>query len=52
MALSPAATLEAVLFAAGESMPKKRLQTLLGVSEDLLEAGLKELRLSLTALPS
>lgn len=47
MALSPAATLEAVLFAAGESMPKKRLQTLLGVTEDLLEAGLAELRNSL-----
>lgn len=48
MALSPAATLEAVLFASGESMSKKRLQTLLGVSEDLLEAGLKELRNSLS----
>jgi segregation and condensation protein B len=43
MALSPAATLEAVLFASGEPMSKKRLATLLGVSEDLLEAGLGEL---------
>lgn len=43
MALSPAATLEAVLFAAGEPMAKKRLSVLLGVSEDLLEAGLAEL---------
>lgn len=43
MALSPAATLEAVLFASGEPLSKKRLATLLGVSEDLLEAGLAEL---------
>ncbi len=43
MALSPAATLEAVLFASGEPMSKKRLGTLLGVTEDLLEAGLNEL---------
>jgi segregation and condensation protein B len=47
MALSPAATLEAILFAAGESMPRTRLQALLGVSDDLMEAGLAELRHSL-----
>ena len=43
MALSPAATLEAVLFASGEPISKKRLATLLGVSADLLEAGLVHL---------
>jgi len=43
MALSPAATLEAVLFASGESMSKERLATMLGVTGDLLEAGLAEL---------
>ncbi|HEV7121202.1 MAG TPA: SMC-Scp complex subunit ScpB [Candidatus Paceibacterota bacterium] len=43
MALSPAATLEAVLFASGEPITKKRLGALLGVSGDLLEAGLGEL---------
>jgi segregation and condensation protein B len=43
MALSPAATLEATLFASGEPMTKKRLGALLGVSGDLLEAGLSEL---------
>lgn len=39
--------LEAVLFAAGEPMPKKRLAALIGVTPDLLEAGLAELRSSL-----
>lgn len=43
MALSPAATLEAVLFASGEPLTKKRLGAILGVSGDLLEAGLGEL---------
>ncbi len=49
MALSPAATLEAVLFASGEPLTKKRLSALLGVSEDLLEAGLQELGRNLAA---
>lgn len=44
---SPSATLEAVLFAAGEPLTKKRLCTLLGVTPDLLAAGLKELQASL-----
>jgi len=47
MALSPAATLEAVLFAAGEPMSRERLSSLLGVSGDLLEAGLSELSKSM-----
>lgn len=48
MALSPAATLEAVLFASGEPITKKRLGALLGVSGDLLEAGLGELAKNLS----
>ena len=47
MALSPAATLEAILFASGEPITRKRLAALLRVSGDLLEAGLTELGKSL-----
>ncbi len=36
MALSPSATLEAILFAAGEPLKKSRLAELLGISADLL----------------
>lgn len=43
MALSPAATLEAVLFASGEPLTKKRLSAFLGVSPELLEQGLAAL---------
>lgn len=44
MGLSPSATLEAVLFAAGEPMTKKRLATLFNVSPELLRAAIDELR--------
>lgn len=44
MGLSPSATLEAVLFAAGEPMKKKRLATLFNVSPELLRAAIDELR--------
>lgn len=43
MTLSLPATLEAVLFTSGEPMEKKRLAQLLGVSDDMLAAGLSEL---------
>lgn len=47
MALSPTATLEALLFAAGEPLPKKRLATLMGVSTETLQEAANELRTSL-----
>jgi segregation and condensation protein B len=47
MTLSLPATLEAVLFAAGEPMEKKVLSKLLGVPADMLAAGLTELASSL-----
>lgn len=47
MALSPGATLEALLFAEGEPLSKKKLCALLGVSPELLELALEELRQSL-----
>jgi segregation and condensation protein B len=43
MALSLPATLEAVLFADGGPMQKKRLATFLGIDEVMLAAGLSEL---------
>lgn len=43
MTLSLPATLEAVLFTSGEPMEKKVLIELLGVSDDMLTAGLTEL---------
>jgi len=49
MTLSLPATLEAVLFAAGEPMDKKVLGALLGVSEPMLLAASAELSQSLTA---
>ena len=48
MTLSLPATLEAVLFAHGEPMEKKRLVALLGISGEMLDAGLIELSASLT----
>lgn len=47
MTLSLPATLEAVLFAHGEPMEKKRLMALLGIPADMLVAGVAELRASL-----
>lgn len=47
MARSPGATLEALLFAAGEPLSKKKLCALLGVSPDLLEMALNQLRADL-----
>lgn len=44
MALSPSATLEAILFAAGEPMSRKRLIALFGVSSELLGKAAAELR--------
>jgi segregation and condensation protein B len=43
MTLSLPATLEAVLFAHGEPMEKKRLTALLGITDAMLAAGLDEL---------
>ncbi len=47
MALTPPAQLEALLFAAGEAMPKKRLASIIGVSIDLLEKASEALHLDL-----
>lgn len=47
MALSPESLLEAVLFASGEPMHKKRLGTLLGLSPDALQSAADRLRESL-----
>ncbi|HEY4489148.1 MAG TPA: SMC-Scp complex subunit ScpB [Candidatus Paceibacterota bacterium] len=44
MTLSLSQTLEAVLFAHGEPMPKKQLMTLLGIPSEMLAAGLADLR--------
>lgn len=43
MALSLPHTLEAILFAAGEALPKKRLLTMLSIPVDMLQAATKEL---------
>lgn len=47
MALTPPAQLEALLFAAGEAMPKKRLAGIIGVSVDLLAKAVEVLRTDL-----
>lgn len=47
MALSPSAALEAVLFAAGEPITKKRLVSFFGVTSDLMDAAINELRTTL-----
>lgn len=44
MALSLPHTIEAVLFAAGGALPKKRLIGLLSVPEEMFEAGVEELK--------
>lgn len=49
MALTPPAQLEALLFAAGEAMPKKRLASIIGVSADLLTLAVDALRADLTS---
>lgn len=43
MALTPPATLEALLFAAGEALPKKRIVSLLEISDELLAAAITAL---------
>lgn len=48
MPLSPAETLEAVLFAAGEPITKRRLAGLFGVSIDMLDKAAEELRTNLS----
>lgn len=48
MALSPSAALEAVLFAAGEPIAKKRLAGFFAVTADLIDAAIAELRETLT----
>lgn len=48
MALTPPATLEALLFAAGEALPKKRIVSLLEISDELLSAAVTELKKELT----
>lgn len=47
MALTPPAQLEAVLFAAGEPMSRKRIASVLGVSVDLLGKAVEALRVEL-----
>lgn len=44
MALTPPATLEALLFAAGEALPKKRIVSLLEITDELLAAAITELK--------
>src|SRR3954469_17809662 len=44
MALSLPHTLQALLFAAGEALPKKRILTMLSIPEDMLEAAVQELK--------
>lgn len=48
MALTPPATLEALLFAAGEPLSKKRIKSMLGISTEMLSAAIAELKKSLT----
>lgn len=43
MALSLPHTLQALLFAAGDALPKKRILTMLGITEEMLAAASKEL---------
>jgi segregation and condensation protein B len=44
MALTPPATLEALLYAAGEVLPKKRVVSLLSITDELLAAAIIELK--------
>lgn len=48
MALTPPAMLEALLFAAGEPLQKKRLSSMIGVSPDLLQKAADTLRAELS----
>lgn len=48
MALTPPAQLEAILFASGEPLSKKRLATMLGVTPALLTQAVEALRASLS----
>ena len=48
MQLSPPALLEALLFASGEPLTKKRLASLLGVSSDMLQKATEALKEDLT----
>lgn len=48
MALTPPATLEAILFASGEALQKKRLATMLGITPELLQKAADALREELT----
>lgn len=48
MALSLPHTLEAILFAAGEALPKKRLLSMLSISSDMLQTATKELSAQLS----
>lgn len=49
MALSLPSALEALLFAHGDALPKKRLLSLLGATPEMLEAAVAELRADLTS---
>lgn len=49
MALTPPAQLEAVLFAAGEALSKKRLASIIGVSLTLLDKAIEALRNDLSS---
>lgn len=49
MALSLPHTIEALLFAAGEALPRKRVITMLSITEEMLTAALQELSQDLSA---
>lgn len=49
MQLSPPALLEALLFASGEPVEKKRLASLIGVSKDMLEKAVEVLKADLAS---
>lgn len=49
MALTPPATLEALLYAAGEALPKKRIMALLSISEEMLGAAVSALKNDLSS---
>ena len=48
MALTPASLLEAILFAAGEPLEKKRLMAMLEISQEMLDTALVQLRTELS----
>lgn len=47
MALNPPALLEAILFASGEALDKKRLASMLGITNDILEKAVEVLKQNL-----